>query len=158
MNRRALGVMLLAAGACGCSTATTPEDRPSGPFTTDATTYTAKRANGSGPNVLVFGFTAITRYTNATAVPVQLPTCSLRGRGPLYGLTNVDDPLPNGFIVYGSGTFVCLAGVQWIGVAPGATRVDTLRLEGTALVNAATGTVSPWIVEGRFRVFVEALS
>lgn len=151
-------MMLLAAGVYGCSAATKPEDQISAPFTTDATTYTAKRVSGNGPSVLVYSFTAITRYTNATAIPVQLPTCSIRGPGPVYGVTAVDEPLPNGWIVYASGIFACLSGVQWIVVAPGATRVDTLHLEGTALVNAATGTVSPWVVEGRFRIFFEAVS
>jgi hypothetical protein len=158
MNGRALGTLLIAAGVCGCSASTKPEDQVRAPFTTDATSYTAKRVSGNDPDVLTYSFIAITRYTNATTTPVRLPTCSTRGPGPLYGFTNVDEPLPSGWIVYGPGVFVCLAGQQWIDVAPGATRVDTLHLEGTALVNAATGSVSPWIVEGQFRMFIQAMS
>jgi hypothetical protein len=158
MNGSVLGMMLLAAGVCSCSTATNPEDQTGAPFTTDATTYTAKRVSGTAPNVRVYGFTAVTRYTNRTATPIQLPTCSTQSAGPLYGFTNLDDPLPTGWIVYGIGAFVCLAGEQWIVVAPGATRVDTLHLEGTALVNVETGTVSPWVVEGQFRIFFQAMS
>lgn len=148
--------MLLAAGACGGSRGTEPEDRATGPFTTDATTYTAKRVSGTGPNVAAYSFTAIARYTNVTATPIQLLACSTWGAGPLYGVTQVDDPLPNGFIVYNSGTFICLGSSQPIVVAPGATRVDTLHLQGTALVSPETGAVSPWIVEGRFRIFIQA--
>jgi hypothetical protein len=158
MNRRVLAMVLLAAGACGCSSGTEPEDRPSGPFTTDATTYTAQRASGAAPNIVVYGFTAITRYTNVTAIPIRLPFCAMRGPGPTFGVTDVDQALPNGRIVYASDIFACLSGAEWIVVAPSATRVDTLHVEGTAIVDAATGTVSPWVVEGRFRIFFEAMS
>jgi hypothetical protein len=157
MNGKTIAMVLLAVSMSGCSSGTEPGDLASGPFTTTATTYTARKLSGNAPNVLSYDFTVVTRYTNATAVPIQLPACSMWGPGPLYALTNVDDSWPIGSIVYNPGVRACLTGLQSIGVAPGATRVDTLHLQGFAILNSA-GTTSPWVVEGRFRMFLEAQS
>lgn len=121
---------------------------PVGIFTTSDTSYVAMREPGGGA-VERYGFTVIARYRNPTDAPIYLARCHATSPNPLYGVQLVDASRPAESAY--SPVWACAAHDKQIVVAPGATRFDTLTIDGPA--TWSTVTKKPLgVFEGRFRL------
>lgn len=153
-----LAIAVLAVYGCEGALRTSPIDDGnflSDPFTTDATTYTAAKQQGPTPDVSVYQFRVVAKYTNSTSLPIQLPSCAAASGQPIYAVVYADQLTPQG-IAYNPAA--CPGGGQSIIVQPGATREDTYDVKGPNTFDAATGQPTSTVVQGRFRLFFSAQS
>ena len=154
-----LATVVLAVYGCDGALRTSPIDDPtflSDPFTTDATTYTAAKQQGPTPDVSVYQFRVVAKYTNATSLPIRLPSCAGASAQPIYAVVYADQLTPQG-IAYNAPA-ACASGAQSILVPPGTTREDTFDVKGPNTFDAATGQPTNTVVQGRFRIFFSAQS
>ena len=148
---------MLATNGCDSARGTSPIDGGSfltDPFTTDDTSYTAGRQNGSTTGVFIYQFRITTKYTNATGLPIQLPACAGASAQPIYTVVYADQLTPQG-ITYNPAP-PCPGGTQTITVAPGSTREDTLEVKGPNAFDPVTGQPTNSVVVGRFRLLFAA--
>ena len=144
-----LGAALAALPACAAPASAPPP--AGGALVTDAAAYVARplaRTPGR------YGFAVVARYTNRRAAPIRLAWCGLGARRPTYGIETVG-PDPGGEGAAYNPNWGCVGHDDPIVVVPGATRVDTLALEGP---NGWDGrTQRPFgALEGTFRLVYEA--
>lgn len=113
----------------------------------DRTEYTASYVRGEGQGS-TYGFTIIARYENTTADTLYLPRCLPRDRTPEYGVEVVDDTTEDSGY---DAVWACVGHDFPIVVAPHATRVDTLRIEGPNVFDGKTNAPMGRL-EGEFRL------
>lgn len=143
MFKRFLAAALLL--LAGCSNAVEPSDAVV--LEIDRSDYVAvptSESLGGAPNVR---FTVVAKLRNASRDPVTVSRCG-SATAPMF-----DVPLalgPANLISGYSRAYACAASVP-ISLAPGATRTDTLVIDGPTSRNGITGT--PYgVTEGRFHV------
>jgi hypothetical protein len=115
---------------------------------TDRASYVAASVAPEGGRPL-YAFTVITRLTNRSDRPVRLGRCHPDAPHPMHGILLVDaddDGEGSAF----SPAWACAAGGSFV-VQPGATRVDTLRIQGPTATDGRTGRVIGRL-EGRMRL------
>lgn len=145
-------VRTLAALACGvvwsCGDAFgPPPDRASEPVQTDRTRYTATPTGDAAPGFVEYEFTIVATFTNPTDDTVYLGRCFPDSPGPVYGVDLVS-PEDEWGAAY-SRFWGCVGHDQQFAVAPGAARVDTLRISGPT---AWQGGAYLGLLEGLFRL------
>ncbi len=117
------------------------------PLQVDDTEYLATCTEGRG-DACRYGFTAVARYENRTADTVYVSRCQPRDRTPEYGVEVIDDTTKDAAY---DPVWACVGHDFPIVIAPRATRVDTLRIDGPnafdGRMNAPMGTL-----EGQFRL------
>lgn len=106
-----------------------------GPFMTDRSSYTATPVSQQ-PGFTVYGFEAVTSFTNVTADTLFLERCMPADRHPIYAVIQV---APAGETSGYSPAWACTGGTPPIAVAPGAVRLDSLRLTGPTSFDETTG-------------------
>ena len=107
-------------------TAAPPTFRPD-QFTlaTDRTSYAPAYLGGTGAYA-EYGFNVIARFTNHAEATVYLARCDPRTPYPMYGVATVGETDASAY----DPTWACVGHAYQFAVAPGATRVDTLRVIG----------------------------
>lgn len=151
MRTPAATALVISALSLGCGTPTGPTN-PLGPasagfLTTDATTYqaTAFETVWDQPRYV---FQVIATFHNRLAVPVYLGRCYPDTPHPIYGVEAVDaEGSRSGY----DPAWACVGHDRPIEVAAGATRVDTLRIEGPTAFDGRTHEPIGRVV-GRFRL------
>ena len=129
-------VLLISAGGCSLVGGATPEREVGAPIRTDALVYTAEYEGGEG-TYRQYGFDLVARFTNPTDETIYLSRAYPDQPRPDYGVI-----LVSGDDEWGSAYSTVIAGVghdDQIAVAPGETRVDTLRLRGPSAWDGRTG-------------------
>jgi hypothetical protein len=113
----------------------------------DRPQYEATCIQGQGADC-TYGFTVIASYMNTTPDTLFITTCLPNDPAPEYGVEAVDDTAEDAAY---DPVWPCVGHDHPIVVAPRATRVDTLRLDGP---NVRDGkTFAPMgRFEGRFRL------
>jgi hypothetical protein len=133
----------------GVVAAVRPDAEPiAGNFTTNDTGYVAMREPGGGP-VVRYGFTLVARYRNPTSAPIYLARCHASSPTPVYDVQLVEASHSGGSAY--SPVWACAAHDKQIVVAPGAARVDTLKIDGPATWSGVTKKPLG-VLEGRFRL------
>lgn len=127
--------------ACGDSTATEPSDLI---LTTDSSSYTATPIGYGQARLDV-----IATFRNTGTTPVFLERCSSSSRIPMFGVQLVRPSSSEGS-GYNNFTWAC-TGIGPFEVAAGATRVDTLTLQGPGQTDPKTGKFVG-LLEGTFRI------
>jgi hypothetical protein len=117
--------LALAGGCAGQSTV--PLDEGAGDFTTDRPRYEASYVQGSGA-YRQYGFQLVARFQNRTGETVYLDRCFPDSPGPLFGVAPAAR-MGSAESAYDM-AWACVGHDQQIPVAPGAERVDTLRIIG----------------------------
>ena len=133
---RPVVLLLLAVGGCSLVGEPAPEREVGAPVQTDALVYTAEHVGGGGA-YREYGFDLVARFTNPTGETVYLGRAYPDQPRPDYGVV-----LVGGDDDWGSAYSGVVAGVghdRQIAVAPGETRVDTLRLRGPNAWDGRTG-------------------
>ena len=98
-----------------------------------------------------YSFTLIARYENRTANPLYLSRCTPSAQSPMYVIPEIHHPsLDSGY----DEVWACVAHGSPIVIAPGATRVDTLRIEGPNILDGRTYAPKGRL-EGDFRLIYE---
>lgn len=112
---------------------------------TDRVAYEAEYVGGSG-SYASYGFTVIAQLRNDTRGTIYLGRCSQESKTPIWGVVSVDEDVRSGW----GYVWACL-GADPIGISPGETRTDTLRILGP---NAWDGqTKEPLgVLDGAFRL------
>ena len=100
-----------------------------------------------GVEVCSYGFTVVPRYDNRTAGPLFLSRCSSAARTPMYAVEVIDDTADSGY----DPIWACVGHDSPIVIALGATRVDTLQIEGPHSFDGKTHAPIG-ILEGDFRL------
>jgi hypothetical protein len=114
---------------------------------TDRASYVAVDVSaGRGPST--YAFTIVARYTNRTGAPVRLGRCSPDSPVPVHDVALVGARAGEGSAF--SPVWGCPHGPAFV-VQPGATRIDTLRIQGPTVVDGKTGRPSGRL-EGRMRL------
>jgi hypothetical protein len=129
------------AAACGDSAATAPADIL---LRTDSASYTASPI-GYGQAQL----SVIVTLRNSGSTAISLERCSSNSRTPMFGVELVRPSSSEGS-GYNNGSWAC-TGIGPFEVAAGATRVDTLTLQGPGQYDNATGKYVG-LLEGTFRI------
>lgn len=124
-----------------------PHAQPPSTLQTDRTEYIATYRRGEGP-YRTYGFTIIARYQNRTTGPLYVSYCPPRDRTPMYGIPVSDDTTEDSGYDRAWG---CVGHESPIVVAPHATRLDTLRIEGPNAWDGRTNTPQGKL-EGDFRL------
>jgi len=115
---------------------------------TDKTEYTARYTGGNG-SPRRYSFQVVTRFHNTQPNRVYLARCYPTSPTPIYGVEAVD-PSDRWGAAYDP-AWACVGHEDPIAVAPGATRVDTLRLTGPTSTDGRTG--EPYgVLTGVFRI------
>ena len=152
-------VMVFALALAACSDAFGPrssselarqldEARDGIALVTDSVAYAATRVE-DGSSLPRYAFRVIARYTNRTNGPVYLARCYPDSPTPIYDVVEARQPEQSA-VAY-SPFWGCVGHDRQIGVAPGASRVDTLVITGP---NASKSGMSQGIgaTEGAFRL------
>lgn len=120
------------------------------PLEVDGKEYraTCRRARGG---VCSYGFTLVARYENRTADSLYVSYCPPRHRTPRYSIPLVNDTTnDSGY----DRAWRCVGHKSPIVIAPHATRVDTLEIEGPNVFDGHT-MVPQGKLEGDFRLVYE---
>ncbi len=119
------------------------------PLQTDRAEYVATPVEGGG-QAGRYAFTLIARYENQTGSVLYFRHCNPRDPSPFYGVESLDSTQGSAY----DEVWACVGHDYPIKLARGATRVDTLRIEGP---NQWDGkTYAPLgILEGEFRLVYE---
>jgi hypothetical protein len=117
-------------------------------FTTNATSYIAHRLPGMPAR---YSFTVITRFENRSAGTVFLGRCYPDSPQPLFSVS-IDEPADeaSGF----GQIWACVGHNSQFELAPGATRIDTLTVEGPNSFDGHTHAPHG-VVEGIFRMYFD---
>jgi hypothetical protein len=135
--RLLLGLVLLP----GCDGILGPGDDPEPAIRTDRESYAAVPVF---PDYSQYAFTVITTFTNPTGDTLYLDRCYPDTPYPIYGVGREDDQE-----VGWNAAWACVGTVPFA-MAPGETRVDTLRITGP---NAFTRSGEPMgVLWGTFRL------
>ena len=127
-----------------------PRAQPPSTLQTDRTDYVATYRGGEGP-YRTYGFTIIARYQNRTTGPLYVSYCPPRDRTPRYSIPASDDTTEaSGYDRF----WGCVGHESPIVIAPHATRVDTLPIEGPNIADGRTNTPVGKL-EGDFRLVYE---
>jgi hypothetical protein len=123
MSRARFNALALVALISACS-AGPSEPTGAGWLSTDARSYAAT-AIGSEDRYQRYMFTVVATFTNQGTAPVYLGRCYPTSPQPTYGVE-----LAGGGKAAYDPIWACVGHDQQLAVAPGASRVDTLRLSG----------------------------
>jgi len=117
------------------------------PLHVDQTDYQAICIEGKGEDC-TYGFTLIARLENQTADTIYVSRCRPRDRTPEYSIEAIKDSTEDAAY---SKFWACVGHNFPIVIAPRATRVDTLRIDGP---NAFDGRTNAPIgkLEGKFKL------
>jgi len=118
------------------------------PLQVDRSEYHAARFR-TDPST--YSFTIIARYENRTGSPLYLSRCTPSAQGPTYAIPEIHDPTSD------SGydeVWACVTHGSPIVISPGATRVDTLRIEGPNILDGRNYAPKGRL-EGDFRLIYE---
>lgn len=132
----------LAALLLACGDALGPGD---GSLTTDSQRYVATDDDENAPPR--YSFTIITQFTNTASDTVYLGRCMPDSPGPLFSVELVAPSNDEGSAF--SMAWACVGHHLQLAVAPGAVRVDTLRLTGPS---AYEGSRAMGVLEGTHRL------
>ncbi len=129
-----LPAVLAALAAGACAEATGPDSAVVA--TTDATSYVAEIIPGSAPRTR-YAFRVVVRIDNRSARPVALARCAPGSTSPIFGVTLQADSvaLRSAF----DPGWSCVGGVPPLVLAPGATRLDTLAIQGPTAFDGVSG-------------------
>jgi hypothetical protein len=117
------------------------------PLHVDQTDYQAICIEGKGEDCS-YGFTLIARFENQTADTIYVSRCRPRDRTPKYGVDAIDDTTE--YAAYAK-FWACVGHNFPIVIAPRASRVDTLRLDGPqAFDGRANAPIGKF--EGKFQL------
>jgi hypothetical protein len=119
------------------------------PLRIDRTEYVATPAEGEA-QARRYGFTLIARYENRTRGVLYLARCNPRDSSPIYGIEPVDSTQESAY----DEAWACVGHDYPITVAPGAIRVDTLRIAGPNASDYKTNAPLG-ILEGEFRLMYQ---
>ena len=138
--------------ACGTSTEPLSDlgPVPDGPLRTDFTGYVARRLAGSAAPVL-YRFTVITHFENRGVVPLYLGRCLPDSPQPQFGVGVADSAAAESAY---DPVWACVGHDQQFEVLPGASRVDTLTLQGPNLSDGHTHE-GIGVTEGQFRLLFD---
>ncbi len=122
------------------------------PLRVDQTEYRAACLRGRGG--CSYSFTVVARYENRTAGPLYLSRCRPEDRTPMYSIPLIDDSANATEGSAYDGAWGCVGHESPIVIAPRATRVDTLRIEGPNIFDGHT-MAPQGKLEGDFRLVYE---
>jgi len=120
------------------------------PLQVDQSEYHAACAKGKGA-ACRYTFTLVARYENQTGRPLYLSYCPPRYRTPRYRIPAIGDTTQDSG--YDRAWF-CVGHDDPIVMAPGTTRVDTLRVEGPNVLDGHTNAPQG-MLDGEFRLVYE---
>lgn len=122
---------------------------PDGVFMTDATGYLAHQITAIG-TLTRYRFTVVTRYANRGTTTLYLGRCFPTSPQPLFTVVSADLSGTSGYEY----AWACTGHDKQFALAPGATRVDTLQVEGPNMWDGRTH--SPLgVTSGRFKLFFD---
>ena len=150
-HRAAVVGACLVLSACGGTTDPLLSVDPlaDGHFTTDAREYTARRFEGTG-HFARYRFTVVSRFENRSANPRYFARCFPNTPTPIFSVMAADISTESAYAQISA----CVGHDQQFEVPPGATRVDTIQVEGPNTFNGITN--EPYgVKEGIFRLFFD---
>jgi len=126
------------------------EPEPNPLLQTDRRQYVASYESGEG-NYRRYSFKVLAQISNPGPEPMYLERCFPNSPVPIYGVPLVNDQLESAY----NAPWACVGHHNPIVVAPGATRLDTLRIVGPYATDGVTGQPLG-VLEGRFLLFYSA--
>jgi hypothetical protein len=145
----AAAVALLAVGGCHATESfENPGPPPNMAIATDRTDYAAQRIDGA---LHRYRFTVISRFQNRTATPLYLGRCFPNSPQPLFGVQLASPgTTESGYEqVWG-----CVGHEAQFAVLPGATRTDTLVIEGPNAFPSGS-LIGRGVTSGLFRLYYD---
>lgn len=131
--------------ACGDSFG--PPERGGEAIQTDGVRYDATPTGDAAPGFVDYELTVVATFTNPTDDTLYLDRCRPDSPGPIYGVDLIEPEDPDGAAY--DADWACVGHDRQFAVAPGESRVDTLRISGP---NAWQGGSYIGRLEGLFRL------
>ncbi len=127
---------LIALGCVACAGSEPTSALSDIEVTTDATNYVAQPIPGSAPYTR-YSFRVIVRTTNRSLRSIGLSRCYPGSRTPTFGVRLHSDSA-SAYSAFDP-VWGCVGGVPPLTIRPGATRIDTLFVEGPNAFSGVTG-------------------
>jgi hypothetical protein len=105
-----------------------------GVLRTDSIGYMARVVGNYYGNNL-YQFRIVARYDNTTAAPIYFGRCFQNSRSPIYSIVRTDGPLASSGY---NPVWACTGVEDFLILAPGASRVDTILVNGPNMFDGIT--------------------